>query len=70
MNRRDSNFSDKPLLNRFPKQEKERGVGDARQITLYGAARVNLLSSLVNHSLEKNMVVHNIETPSLQLDLS
>lgn len=51
-------------------KKRKGGVGDARQITLYGAARVNMLSSLVNHSLEKNMVVHNIETPSLQLELT
>lgn len=60
-----SNFSDKPLLNRFPKWQKGKGVGDAQQITLYGAACVNMLSSLANHRLEKKVVVHNTETPSL-----
>lgn len=44
---------------------KGKGVGDAQQITLYGAACVNTLSSLANHRLEKKVVVHNTETPSL-----
>lgn len=70
INRRDSNFSDKPLLNRFPKREKGKGVGDAWQITLYGAACVNMLSSLANHSLEKNVVVHNIVIIIRQIELT